>query len=107
MIDTYEQFTIGELIDRLEQMPRDETVPGLRAEADSYRGYYEHVAIAPGTGVQAGTLLDLLRKKIGTMMHGYKGGDYMFDTGCRVFVANYGDTGPMLCGSGSGFAVVW
>lgn len=93
------QHTVGTLIDALASVPPETPIPGLSKSVDSYRGYYEHVAIEPSEdGTTAGELLGVLRAKVGTFMYGYKGGEFVFDPSCLVFVAWYGDTGPMLCG---------
>lgn len=94
----YAPMTVDALIAKLETMPSAAPLKGLSAEADSYRGYYNHVAIEPGAGTTAGELAEHLRRKLGTTMHGYKGGDYTFGGDCYVFVAEYGSTGYSLAG---------
>lgn len=96
---TYRQLTVDELIEVLKKMSDDAPLLGLDADADSYRGYYEHVAIEPlAKGTTAGELRKHLIGRIGTMMQGYKGGEYEFRGDCYVFVAPYGDTGHALAG---------
>lgn len=98
----YEQKTLGQLIALLERRPADEGVRfdfcGFKPnpkQIDSYRGFYEHVAIGylpyedPGDPL-VGQLLEALKAKVGTAMEGYKGGDYTMDADCLLWVANYG-----------------
>lgn len=87
-------LTVGMLIDHLQTLDPSQPIE-LAAKADSYRGYYNHVAVAPGSST-AGKLLAHLKSKLGSTMTGYKGGDFTFHDGCQVFVADYGDCGPLL-----------
>jgi len=94
---TYSHMTVGDLITFLREQDPHATIRGLSDDAMSYRGYYEHVGIEPGeTTVEA--LLTELERKVGTTMHGYKGGDFPFEDRCLVFVAYYGSTGDKLIG---------
>ena len=95
---TYKQFTVGELIDALNEFDENRVIVGLTDYVESYRGYYQHVAIHPGEETTVGYLISQLRGALGTTMHGYKGGEYPFNKDCLVFVAGYGDTGPGLAG---------
>lgn len=97
MPNAYRPFEVGTLIEHLGDLPRERVIDGLDSDADSYRGYYNHVAIAPGR-TTVGALLDELKSNVGTTMTGYKGGEYAFAEGCYVFVAPWGDCGPMLIG---------
>ena len=98
----YEQITLGELIALLAQREADQGVrfdfcdlkPNPK-QIDSYRGFYEHVAIGflppdSGEDVLVGQLLEALKAKVGTAMEGYKGGDYTMDASCPLWVANWG-----------------
>lgn len=98
----YEQITLGGLIALLSERPSDQGVrfdfcdlsPNPK-QIDSYRGFYEHVAIGylpyeDPTDVLVGQLLEALRAKLGTAMEGYKGGDYTMDADCPLWVANWG-----------------
>lgn len=97
-IITYKHLNVGDLIEKLEWMEKDAIIPGVSLDVESYRGYYDHAAIRPGSGAEAGALLRVLAGKLGTVMHGYKGGEYEFNRDCMVFFADYGCTGPMLIG---------
>lgn len=61
---------------------------------DSYRGYYEDIAIPYDSGepVTVATFAAALRATIGETFHGYKGGDYVCDKRTAVWLANYGRT---------------
>ena len=71
---------------------------GLEPWLDSYRGYYEHVAMEDEGHTTGNQLAAMIRGRLGTTMHGYKGGDYLVHERCQVFLAGYGHTGPMLVG---------
>lgn len=94
----HESLTVGQLIDVLDGMAPDAPILELSADADSYRGYYQHVSIEPGQGTTAKDLRDYLRTRLGTHMEGWKGGDFTFKEDCYVFVAPQGSTGPSLAG---------
>jgi hypothetical protein len=87
------QLTVRELLEKLFEMPRDAEIPGLDLDVGSYRGYYERLAIEPGPGVKAGELFDLIARRQGTYMTGYKGGEYEIHGDTLVHVARYG-----MCG---------
>lgn len=90
------QMTVREVLDKLGEIPRDIPITGLSADSDSYRGYYERLAIEPGLGAEAGELFDHLARKLGTYMTGYKGGEFEIHGDTLVHVARWGDTGKML-----------
>lgn len=94
----YRHMTLGEVIDYLRAAPSYSMVSGLSLDADSYRGYYERIAIDQGDWVRAHSLADYLDEKIDTTMTGYKGGEYPVTKQTLVHVAAYGYTGPMLVG---------
>lgn len=108
------QLTLGQIIDRLESMPmtyesRGKTEPkfvwfafGQTQPSDvmSWRGSYAELAISfvydrhsLTSGMPAATLLQKLRDAVGATFTGYKGGDYVMESGTPVWVANYGDSG--------------
>lgn len=94
----YRQFTLGTLREYLASLPADAPLAGLAPGLSSYRGFYEHVAIEPGHGTTAGQLLSTIEEELGGTMLGWGGGTYDIHEGCRVFVAQPGDTGPALVG---------
>jgi len=99
MTITYNTLTLGQLIEKLRELPPDAGVRGLGAEVDSYRGYYERNAIEPsGETIFAHDLADRYADQIGKPIHGYKGGDYEVSSGENVYLADYGRTGPNICG---------
>lgn len=97
-IPVYAQMTLNEVIDRLVAAEVGAMVIGLTNDADSYRGYYERLAIAPGESVGARLLAGELIGQMGKTMYGYKGGEYPILGDTLVHVAEYGRTGPMLVG---------
>jgi hypothetical protein len=59
---------------------------------DSYRGYYNHLAIEPTTAtVTVYNLLTRARNALNTTFTGYKGGDYRMSKITPIWVAEYGD----------------
>lgn len=99
------QLGIGELVALLRAADANKNVwadvPGRGVQVsgivDSYRGYYEQLAIEPGEEATAGELADALSNAIGEEFQGYKGGDYTMSRNTPVWVSGYGDA--------SGFAV--
>src|SRR5690606_33498520 len=81
------RMTVGSLIEHLTTLDPQVKLQ-LSNHVDSYRGYYEHVAISPGKAT-AGELLKELKSRIGTVMYGYKGGEFPFTPHFDVYVAGY------------------
>lgn len=97
------QMTLGALIDALALAPKDALVrfdDGASPESfDSYRGYYEQLALSAGNeDVTAGKLLDLCRETDGQTMQGYKGGDFLMGRGTYLNRAEYSSCGNPLVG---------
>lgn len=98
------QFTLGQLIDELEGV--SDKTKGIRFDfcslvpigLDSYRGYYEDLAIgwSPDTAPTVGLLLEYLKAKLGSTVHGWKGGKYTVSRDQLLFVANPGETGSTV-----------
>ncbi len=96
---------LGELIERLSALDPEARIMFdfcdcfPLADVDSYRGYYEDLAIAwssyePGKRepVKVSQLLDTLRGAVGSTYDGYKGGEFTMHDHSRVWVANSGDS---------------
>lgn len=94
--DMKNQLTLGEFIALLEECKPDAEIRydfcDLMPEGiDSYRGYYDQLAI--GWTANASTpivsnILDICKRSIGQTFEGYKGGDYT--NGTPLWVANRG-----------------
>ena len=58
---------------------------------ESYRGYYDHLALGfseePAT---VGVILELCKNMVGHTRTGYKGGDYLMTSDTPIWVANWG-----------------
>lgn len=88
---------LGSLIAALERQPPENLVRfdfcGIGPTGvNSYRGFYDHLAIgwedhAPTT---VAGLLKTLREAVGQVYEGYKGGHYRMTRSTPVWVANYG-----------------
>ena len=93
-------ITLGRLIKLLELEPQDNDVRYDFArftptEVDSYRGYYEQLAIG-WTGEakrpkKVSELIEELKDAVGETFTGYKGGKFKMDDNTPVWCANYGD----------------
>jgi hypothetical protein len=109
--------TLGALIDTLRGLPPDARITlddgDLPGEFDSYRGYYEDLAIEPtpaqGTYVSVADLLARAREVNGATLQGYKGGDFLMDRHTRLWVAHYGECSSRavltIASSGDGFVI--
>ena len=99
-----ETITLGKLIQQLSRCNSDSyirydfgafTPKGI----DSYRGYYEQLALGfaePSETAKVGEILALCKGAVGKTFWGYKGGTYRMNEGSYVWVANCGhstDTG--------------
>lgn len=91
---------LGALIEALEKQPpgNDVAFDFFRLPTDridSYRGYYDHLAIGFGKSDQARfPVLDLIRKLKacdGQTFLGYKGGSYTMSLSTPVWVGNWGE----------------
>lgn len=106
MLCSDEQWTLGRLIDALAKRPVDQEVRfdfGYLAPAglDSYRGYYEDLALSfkdtgrhgEHTSPTVAALLGDLRGAVGKSFTGYKGGEFTMGRDTAMWVANYGESG--------------
>ncbi len=91
------QMDLGTLIGTLEQIKPDTMWVGGDS-VDSYRGYYDQLAIEPGGEITVGEMRARLRLAVGATMTGYKGGDYLMRLDTPVWSSPYGEA--------SGLAVV-
>ena len=93
------QFSLNDLIDRLEQLPQD--MPILLGEADSYRGYYSDLAFAPLYDTEPRTVKEALKEALlahGKTFEGYKGGEFTMEGDTPVWYSHYGTCGPAIIG---------
>lgn len=89
---TVKPARIEDLIDHLRSLPEGTPVPFLAYSGDSYRGYYERFALAPGEG-EARSVADYLEEDvIGKTFTGYKGGDFTMDARTIVHCNEYGSS---------------
>ena len=93
------QFSLNDLIDRLEELPQD--MPILLGDADSYRGYYSDLAFAPLYDTEPRTVkeaLDAAEDAHGKTFEGYKGGEFTMEGDTPVWYSHYGTCGPAIIG---------
>lgn len=93
----YGPISLGSLIDKLAKCDPEREVMfdwcGMGPTTfDSYRGYYDHLAVGYEDNhcIRAGELLELAKAACGETYTGWKGGDYRMDRDTPVWVANPG-----------------
>jgi hypothetical protein len=95
-------LTLGQLIKRLEKMPKKQlilTSAGAGVQGfNSYRGYYEDLALAPAPGPiwTASQLLKASKRVIDTELIGYKGGEFLMTKDTPLWFAGYGNLGEAV-----------
>lgn len=92
---------LQELIELLKECPADDYLRidkcpvGIGpTDVGSYRGSYEQLAIRvemESYGQTVGRFVELLESRIGTMMTGYKGGEYEITPSTKVWISNTGE----------------
>jgi hypothetical protein len=97
-------MTLGGLMDALALVQPDMGVEFERGGApgtfDSYRGYYDQLALGTSAvPVTTGELLDECRRANGATMTGYKGGDYLMGRDTWLNRAEYGACGSKIVGA--------
>lgn len=106
-------ISLGGLIDALKGREQDQTVRFdfggfVPSGIGSYRGYYDHLAIAfdpescsnwSSKEITVALFLKMLYKADGKRYTGYKGGEYLMGMHSPVWVGNYGSsTGTAIVG---------
>ena len=87
------QMTLGGIISRLKEMPKDQKIKGL-GDLNSYRGYYSDLAFEPdNTEKTVKQLLSECLLAMGKVFIGYKGGKFMMGELTPLWLANYGCSG--------------
>ncbi|MFN7340112.1 MAG: hypothetical protein ACK5VI_03410 [Opitutia bacterium] len=95
-------LTLGQLINRLEKMPKNRrllTSDGRGIEGlGSYRGYYSDLALHPVDGPvwTAAQLHRACRGVLGAALTGYKGGEFLMEKNTPLWLASYGCLGPAI-----------
>lgn len=96
-------MTLGELINSLKSFPKDYLVfikpyDLIPIEFDSYRGYYDQLALNyEVSGVcTVEKLLKLAKQSVKKTFIGYKGGEFIMTKNTPVWISNYGNTSNML-----------
>lgn len=88
------QVTLGELVARLESADQSKPVKFDNGKSpghfNSYRGYYDMVAISWGEKCSVGQFLELAKNAVGRTFTGYKGGEYTMTKMTPVWVSEYG-----------------
>lgn len=98
------QMSLGELVARLEAVVDKSKVvfvgEGMYAQTfHSYRGYYEHISLSyDADASMARLVVEVLRDAtaaIGSMLEGYKGGEFMMTRLTPVWISPYGASSRM------------
>lgn len=91
---------LGWLIRLLEAEPKENSVVFdfggfIPRKIDSYRGFYEQLAISYDddwqTEMKVADILGVLRGVVGKTLTGYKGGDYLMGEDTPVWAAKWGE----------------
>ena len=90
------QLTLGELTNQMESLDSELIVKvdfnGQFPDAlDSYRGYYDQLAICCGRPKSVAAFLDILRRADGQEFTGYKGGEFTMHSSTPMWVSEYGE----------------
>jgi hypothetical protein len=77
-------------------------LPIIPGSLDSYRGYYEQLAIEPEMGgdgkkVTVEEFLKRLEEAVGATFTGYKGGEFTMDRDTPIWIAEYSMSSPWSC----------
>jgi hypothetical protein len=94
-------LTLGQAIERLDGCDQAGAVVfsdgGHPGEADSYRGYYSDLALAPNGNLRTvAELVAELRRALNATFEGYKGGDFVMGPNTPLWRAPYGSTGEAI-----------
>jgi hypothetical protein len=102
---TSKQFTVGELILKLEMVKKNEKGEDKQVRFDfanlrptglnSYRGTYREIAFGFDEETNIPTVSEVitwLKEAIGKTYTGYKGGNFVMGKNTPVWVANYGNS---------------
>ena len=88
-------MNLGEMIAALRKFPPDApfVVDGVGlGGVDSYRGYYEQLALEPSSEqTTVARALRLLEGAVNMVMTGYKGGKYRMTLSTPLWVSHYGE----------------
>lgn len=97
-----QNMRLGDLIKSLETRPEDSWLRfdfcGISPiDVDSYRGFYEDLALVPSefnqsSDVTVGSFLPTLKRAVGETFEGWKGGDYVMDEKTLLWVAQRGNS---------------
>lgn len=93
------QMSLGELIVALRGYDPDfpvyfDFVHYRPNDIDSYRGYYEQIAIGYGhQDISVSELIKMCEKAIGQTFYGWKGGEFVMNSSTPLWVANPGESG--------------
>lgn len=97
------QISLGYFIELLSARPVEQDVYFdvlnlVPTNLDSYRGYYEDLAIGFSLDGRClvGALLAECRAAVGAEYQGYKGGEYIMDEDTALWVSNWGRCGNLI-----------
>ena len=96
-------MNIGQILKQLVKLIKANDnimIEGVSREFCSYRGYYEHLAMAESVGRQmaAVAFYNVLSDQLGQTFTGSKGGEFVMTQRKLLFVAEYGRLGKQVGG---------
>ena len=90
-------MNLGEFIVALSALDNASLLPVICEDGrflgdfESYRGYYDQIALRPSAqAVSAGLLLTRAKTAVGATFEGYKGGDFVMSEDTRLWVSEHG-----------------
>jgi hypothetical protein len=89
-------LTLTALVKALEKFDPDQVVSAGFGSADSYRGYYEDLAFAPGRETTVRQMMMVARAAEGQTFEAYKGGSYRATGETLCWLADWGKLGEPL-----------
>lgn len=89
-------ISLKELIEILEKQDQDIVLSIGLGCPHSYRGYYECLAFEPEKDVKVADMVKMVKKQMGVVHTGWKGGEYRMGLYTECYFAWHGDTGVAL-----------
>lgn len=86
-------MALKHVIESLEKLDPEKTVPYGFGEPMSYRGDYYQVAFEPVENAKIGDMLKFAKEALGAKFGGYKGGVFTMTEWSECFISPYGESG--------------
>ena len=89
-------MVLRELIEALEAIDPETSVPIGFSDPHSYRGYYDDVAFHAESDTTVGAMLASAKEALGSVYDGYKGGRFTMEGYTPCWLAEYGYEGETI-----------